>query len=228
MNSSGVVTFFGPDDNGFAAIFTAQGGMQTFVAQTQVTVSDGSLLIVISNAEPDINDAAQVAFVGSFRIASGCSDFVLRTTAGVPARVAAGGIGDGCNGPEFIEGPLAMNGGGQVAWVAGLDTGADAVFVGTNQIVAGATEILDTFAGVALNDAGRLAFLREQFTTPRVKGIYTGPDPVADKLIATGDSLFGSTVTDLEFDRDGLNNAGQVAFAATLLDGRCVVVRADP
>lgn len=51
-------------------------------------------------------------------------------------------------------------------------------------------------------------------------GIYTGPDRVADKVIATGDSLFGSTVTDLAFDRDGMNNKGQIAFTAHLADGR--------
>jgi len=182
----------------------------------------------ITIEEPDINDAGKVAFVGSFPAASGCDDFVLRTTGGVPDRVAAGGVLDGCEGPEGLDGPLAMNSGGQVAWLARLDSGAQAVFLGNMQIVAGATDIGDFFDAVALNDAGQLAFLREQFTTPNVKGIYTGPDAVADKVIATGDSLFGSRVTDLAFDRDGLNNAGQIAFAATLADGRTVVVRADP
>ncbi len=29
------------------------------------------------------------------------------------------------------------------------------------------------------------------------KGIFTGPDPISDKVIAIGDPLFGSTVTQL-------------------------------
>jgi hypothetical protein len=57
-------------------------------------------------------------------------------------------------------------------------------------------------------------------------GIFLGPE--AEEVIATGDPLLGSTVTGLSFFRDGLNDAGQVAFLATLADGRRVIVRADP
>jgi PEP-CTERM motif len=60
-------------------------------------------------------------------------------------------------------------------------------------------------------------------------GVFTGSHPVGDLVIATGDSLFGSPVTSLaSFSPDGLNDIGQVAFGATLADGRQVIVRADP
>lgn len=49
-----------------------------------------------------------------------------------------------------------------------------------------------------------------------------------DKVITTGDSLFGSTVTSIDFSRQGLNNLGQVAFYATLADGTSGIFRADP
>jgi len=58
-------------------------------------------------------------------------------------------------------------------------------------------------------------------------GIFTGPDPGGDRVIATGDPLFGSIVVGLDFTPTGLNDAGQIAFAATLADGRQVVARAD-
>ena len=58
-------------------------------------------------------------------------------------------------------------------------------------------------------------------------GIFTGPE-VTDKVIAVGDSLAGSSVSDLLVSRQSLNNRGQVAFQATLADGRMVVMRAEP
>ena len=59
-------------------------------------------------------------------------------------------------------------------------------------------------------------------------GIFTGPDLLADKVIATGDPLAGSTVTDVFSFRNGLNDSGQVAFYAQLDDGRSGIFRADP
>lgn len=65
-------------------------------------------------------------------------------------------------------------------------------------------------------------------------GIFTGPDPVADKVIQTGDTLDGSIITRLRFCDDGLNNSGQLAFQATFDDPtvpdgiRVAVYRATP
>ena len=89
---------------------------------------------------------------------------------------------------------------------------------------------------LALNDVGTPGFLA--CTDPSVPlsscplgrvdtasggGIYTGGDPVADKVIEVGDALAGSTVTQLKFTRSGLNNADEVAFRAELADGRQVI-----
>lgn len=49
-------------------------------------------------------------------------------------------------------------------------------------------------------------------------GIYTGPDPAGDEVIATGDTLKGATVRDVAFCREGLSDAGEVAFVAKLKD----------
>jgi hypothetical protein len=81
----------------------------------------------------------------------------------------------------------------------------------------------------AINDAGTVAFLAS--LDEGGSGIFTGPNPVTDKVIATGDSLFGSTVTSLGFNRfssKGLNNAGQLTFFAQLADGSSGIFRADP
>lgn len=78
---------------------------------------------------------------------------------------------------------------------------------------------------MALDDLGRVVLLARR---AGVTGIFGGPDPAADKVIATGDELFRSTVTQLAFHRYGLNDRRQIAFAASLADGRRVVVRAEP
>jgi hypothetical protein len=81
-------------------------------------------------------------------------------------------------------------------------------------------------SSVALNDRGQVAFAAS--LDAGGYGIFTGPDPVANRVIATGDSLAGSQVADLGFFRDGFNDQGQVAFVAKLTNGLTEVFRADP
>ncbi len=59
---------------------------------------------------------------------------------------------------------------------------------------------------------------------------FTGPDPVTDKVVATGDELDDGFVVGTVFGfLRGLNDFDQVAFAATSADGSTVrVYRADP
>ena len=73
---------------------------------------------------------------------------------------------------------------------------------------------------VAVNGAGALAFLATRGLGGNV-GIYTGPDPVADKVIAVGDLLDGRVVVDLRLGERAINNngvdgRGQIVFAARL------------
>lgn len=82
------------------------------------------------------------------------------------------------------------------------------------------------FREVTMNSSGRLAFLA--MLDSDIYGIFTGPDPVADKIIALGDPLFGSTVTFLGHSKQGVNDKGELAFFALLADGRGVVVVASP
>jgi len=92
-----------------------------------------------------------------------------------------------------------------------------------------------TFVGFtppALNNHGQVAFFAA--LDAGGAGIFTGPDPVADRVIQTGHTLDGAPVTDLRFCDQGLNDAGQLVFQATFNDpsvpeGRRVAVfRATP
>lgn len=58
-------------------------------------------------------------------------------------------------------------------------------------------------------------------------GIFTGPNPVADRVIRGGDPLFGSTVDAVSFFGKGSNDAGDVAFSYRLANARDGIWIAD-
>ncbi len=85
---------------------------------------------------------------------------------------------------------------------------------------------LKAFSNLAINNNNNVAFTATLDSGE--KGIFTGADPVADKVIATGDSLAGSIVTNLSFLRSGLNNNNQIAFSVQLANGTQGIFRAEP
>lgn len=84
--------------------------------------------------------------------------------------------------------------------------------------------IFSSFDTPFINNRGMIAFSANLDTGGR--GIFTGPDPVADKVIATGDSFFGSTV--IQVLPPDLNNSGQIVFDAILADGTRGIYVATP
>jgi hypothetical protein len=78
---------------------------------------------------------------------------------------------------------------------------------------------------VAQSPLGEIAFIGYTATGA---GLYNGPDPVANKIIAVGDPLDGSTVAGLTLSGDAINTSGSVAFEVNLADGREAIYRADP
>jgi hypothetical protein len=88
------------------------------------------------------------------------------------------------------------------------------------------------FRPPSLNNDGGVAFLAtlDDFSTT---GIFVGPDPATDRVIATGDTLDGATVSSLTFCEEGLSDSGQLAFTAFFQDPdtfetRAAVFRASP
>lgn len=88
------------------------------------------------------------------------------------------------------------------------------------------------FTPPSLNNNADVAFFADLDSGD--SGIFVGPDPVSDRVIGTGDTLDGSTVTSLRFCDEGLNDSGQLAFQATFNDPsvpegiRVAVYRATP
>jgi hypothetical protein len=94
-----------------------------------------------------------------------------------------------------------------------------------------ANRIVDTsgpFSGLGspfINAVGQFAFVGK--LDGGGTGLFTGTDPVTNRVILTGDELFGATLTDLSFYR-GLNNRGQLAFIYALSDNRTGIAIATP
>ena len=127
---------------------------------------------------------------------------------------------------------VAVNNNGAVAYLKHINGVFDAgIYIGDE---AGVTAISTTdgpfyefhFQGVAINDSNDVAFTA--LLPGGSYGVYTGPDPIADKVIASGDPLDGSTVGFVLTTRFGLNNAGQIALFAGLDDGRQGIYLATP
>ncbi len=106
----------------------------------------------------------------------------------------------------------------------------------------GTSRVLSTTDGVAFTDhSGLLSSAPQQLSISGTgtvvfeaampgggTGLFTGSDVVADKVIAPGDSLDGSTVVRAVISLHSINANGQVSFWAELADGRSGVYRANP
>ena len=140
-------------------------------------------------------------------------------------------VADTSEGFTYFSSP-SINDSGTVAFNAGLNTGGSAIFTSSSGLL---TAIADTNNGyfksfnsdVAINQQGAVAFLAD--LDNQGSGLFTGSKDLGYKeVIAVGDALGGSTVSQLRISRNGINDAGQIAFDAVLADGSQRIFRAEP
>ncbi|MBV9385728.1 MAG: hypothetical protein JOZ78_04785 [Chroococcidiopsidaceae cyanobacterium CP_BM_ER_R8_30] len=173
---------------------------------------------------PSINDQGSVAFNADLT-AGGKGIFVGNGS-------SINTIIDTNSGPYSYFSAPTLNNNGVVAFNAGLTTGEAFIYESVNGKL---IEIANTGNGsifkdfrsdVALNQQGDVTFLAD--LNDGGTAIYTGSRSGLQRVIGVGDSLDGSTVTDLFVSHRGLNDLGQIAFDATLATGGLEVFRADP
>jgi hypothetical protein len=199
-------------------IVVGTGGRATRIADTSGLFAD-------LDRDPRVNASGTVAFHGTRRDRS---QGIFVGEGGAVTTIAD------TSGPYvFFSDSPAINDRGHVLFQAILaDFTTSGLFLARDGTVTRMLDSTGAFASFgsapALNAHGQIAF---QGTTPSgLVGIFTGGDPVADRVIAFDDPLDGSTVSafpPLAFD-SALNNRGQLAFIVTLADGRTAVYRADP
>jgi hypothetical protein len=206
INDSGTVAFRADLDAGGNGIYTSNGGAATTIANTSGTYAS------FGNGF-SINSGGTVAFHA--QLAAG-GDAIFAGNGGAVSTIAA-------RSSQFSNfGDLtAINTAGTVAFGAGLWAGGNGVFTsnddGVPTTVADTSGDLNYISGsFDINDSGVVAFTANLDAGP--KAILTGPDPVANKVVQTGDTLFGATITEL-FLNGGLNSDGDIAFTYTLSSG---------
>jgi hypothetical protein len=223
INDQGTVAWQGElnQTNGPQGLFTGNAG------QPNTIFSTASSTFRSSFAGPAINNAGQVAFRASTTTSGG--DAIFRYDGG--ANFVTIGNSSGPLSAAFDDEP-AINSSGRVV-VIGRNDNLSIVYLlvgdGTAPPVPRVDTVgaLESITAAGINDSNQIAYLAlfDDFMT---QGIFTGPDLVNDRVIQTGASLEGSTVTRLSMFREGLNNSGQIAFAAQLANGRGVIEVATP
>lgn len=202
MNDAGVVVFRGTVGS-VNGIHRTDG---TVIAQVG---SDG----FESFLDPSINNSGAVAFKarrnGQFGMHVGDGSTVTTLVDG------SGPVND-----VFTAAP-SMNDSGQVVFAATLDDGGEAIYVadGTSLTpIADTTGPFSDLSWSAINNLGQVAFVGE--LDAGGQGIYfTSGGETPQRVIGTGDELFGDTVHSVYLKDDGLNDLGQIAFIYRLESG---------
>lgn len=223
MNDRNGVAFharFGPSLSDGAGIFVGDGGDLTTIAEDTNGFFDreGGGLV---DGFLSINNANTVVFRGT-------------PAGGVPGIFVGDGIGVSptvdADGPLEDFGPPAINERGLVAFAAEFDAGPVGIFLADKRgaldtVIAGPP--FNFLRAPSINNRGKVAF--KLFPEPKVGGVLmVGSIFGTTEVIANGDPLFGSTLQDFQLLGNALNDGGQIAFTATLADGRAAIVRADP
>ena len=205
LNGSGSYPF-GPQ-----GVFTeaSSGSAYTTIAQDGGKFLSGSPFGVTS-----INAGGQVAYCGN--LADGTQGIFV----GADGATNLAQTGSGSQFSSLDSSPKISDSGAVVFW-ATLTNFSEGDFVSSNGVVtqitnAGGGEVEDSFP--CINAAGTVACFGSLSSGERA--ILAGTSPVVDKVIAEGDSLFGSTVIGLNGPgNNGLNNSGQIVFIYSLANG---------
>lgn len=214
------VGIFIADDGVIVPIASTSGEFGSFEKQLNTLGGDGPITGVYPF--PAFNNAGEVFFTASL-------------DTGVRGIFSSGDAIEtivDSTGEFDLFGSPSINYRDQVAFLAQLDDQETGIYItdsdGIITAVATTEGPFSTFlTDPSINPDGKVAFQAK--LDDGSEGIFIGSDPVAGKVIGVGDALAGSTVTQLFFSgREAFNGLGQIAFSATLADGRNGIFRADP
>jgi len=220
VSFSGELKGSGGNPFGPQGVFTepAGGGGYNTIAQGGGIFSSGSPF-----GGTSINAAGQVAYCGN--LADGTSGIFV----GPDGATNLAQTGSGSQFSSLESFPKISDSGAVVFW-ATLTNFTEGDFISTNGVVtqitvAGGGAPGDQFPTV--NAAGTVACFGTDSSGQWA--VLAGTAPIVDKVIAEGDSLFGSTVTGLGSPgNNGLNNNGQIVFPYSLANGVQGIAVATP
>jgi hypothetical protein len=207
INDNGTVPFEAVTSTGWS-LYTADG-----IGPVRTVRAGGSQSPAINNAGTIVCRDADTSAV---EIVKGSSRYTLATA----CPWAAPDIND-------LDVAAVVSGQHQITVGNGIDP--PTYIDGSKYAALGSKTWIDFgYPSLAINNQGVVVFGAFTDRVDGTYGMFTGPDPIADKVIQEGDTLLGATITDLSFSRGGFNNRGQIAFNATLSDGTSGVFVATP
>jgi hypothetical protein len=214
MNEAGTVAFRAERTASVSGIFVGDGAAVTTVADTEGGWSGFHGLPVIDARGTVVFRADRENGVQGIYAARGGSTETLAETGDVFETLA------------FFP---STNDGGTVAFAATLQAGGAGIFtVSDRQVVQvlGTEGAFESCRGALISSAGEVVCI----ATPRGRslGLFAGTDPDADRILALGDPLLGSTIADFAANPVSINADGHVAVRATLADSRQLILRSDP
>ncbi|MCA9286076.1 MAG: hypothetical protein KDA22_12705 [Phycisphaerales bacterium] len=226
ISASGMVAARVVLTNGFKAIYAGDGSTLVTVAAGGGGGPFGDIL-----SDPDMNASGTIVFVGVNSDGWGVYAWSGGGFSPISTQIASG-----IPGVTLVNfGSPMISDAGVVAFYAQSGTLGSGLFVASGGIVQPKVLLGGSILGFGLegqfdvNDAGEVAYYAAANVGGVVKqGIFVGPDPNTDAVILQGDSLDGSTATNVYMSRGCLNNAGQVAFTAILANGQSGVYVATP
>jgi hypothetical protein len=212
MNEAGMVAFRADLEAGLSGIFTSDGAAVVTVANTG---GDWGRF----HGLPVIDDRGTVVFRADRK--DGVAGIYAHRAGQVQTVAETGEVFDALG--HF---PSA-NDRGTVTFAGTLrDQGAAIATAEGGRITIVDTEgAFEAFRGALIGGAGGVVRIAKP--AGGNLGLFSGPDPETDKILAVGDRLLGSTVADLAANPVSVNGAGQVAIRASLTDGRQLILRAD-
>jgi hypothetical protein len=209
MNDEGTVAFRGQRSFGVAGVYTVAAGVVTTIAEAGDTFAAFFGLPLLDPAgvvvfRADRSDGVQ----GIYRSDGGGVEPVVETGAGL----------------ETIMPFPSLDADGRVAFAATTDHGDDGAFIADGGIVrVDGGEGFESQRSVLLS--GDIVLRIASLPGNRL-GLFRGPDPSADRILAVGDPLLDSTVEALAANAVSISAAGHLAIVVSLTDGRGVIVRA--
>lgn len=222
INAGNNVAFMGSAGTVQGVLIGAPGAPLTTAASTT-----GGFFASFGGAVA-INNSGQTSFSAGKTAAVGGGAGIYRFTPGgagiVQAIAETGGTFNGFGLPTDIDNS------GRVAFLASRTVGGFGIFRGNGAVIdtiATSGASFTTFGDApSINNFGNVTFAAN--LTGGGQGIFTGPSPILNHVIRTGDTLDGSTITSVALAAGGLNDFGQIAFVATLSDGRQAIFIATP
>ena len=226
VNGLGKTALVIETDNGDSGLFV---GSKAGTFETRFLDSGG--LFETPSSRVAINVLGQVAFEDS--------GIFLSNPNGTFTKIVDSTDGFGSAGDP------ALNNLGRVAFTADrFDENFNQIFSVNTSRGAGVTLVAESSPGgyaffrePSLNDFGKVVFTADVQPDPDVftfiQGVFTGPDPVADKILQQGDFHEGVLVTSVVTCSEALNNRGQIVMSVFSEDPdtfevRRFIVKATP